>query len=112
MRAKSVNEKLDFERGKDPKKSMGIGISDYHDYVRIKLHEKYPDDDQEDLIDRFWEFFYSGYSEERPESVAEFMLSVLEHTPLDYQIEWIQGDLEDFEEIMNDQENIDESYEG
>lgn len=29
MRAKKIYENIDFERGKDPKSAMGIGLSDY-----------------------------------------------------------------------------------
>jgi hypothetical protein len=99
-----VNEAQNFERGNDPKKSMGIGITDYKNYVRLKLGEKYPNENLEYLEERFWSNFYEGFSDERPEDVAESMLAVLEHTPLDYQIEWIQGDLEMFDSLMEGDE--------
>jgi hypothetical protein len=108
MRAKRVNENISFERGNDPKKSMGIGIKDYEDYIKIELHKKYPDKDIQDLEIRFWESFYDGFQEEKGYAVAKTMMDILKHTPLEYQIEWIKGDLEMFDSWMSDEE--DENY--
>jgi len=103
MRAKRVNEAQDFERGQDPKKSMGIGINDYEDYVRIQLQKKYPEEDIQDIEIRYWEFFYDGFEDEKGYDVAETMMDILKHTPLEYQIEWIKGNLDMFFE-MNDED--------
>jgi len=102
MRAKTINESQNFERDQDPKKTMGLGINDYEDYVKMKLREKYPDDDIEDLGTRFWKSFYDGFEDITGYEVAESMMEVLKHTPLKYQIEWIQGDLEMFFEMKDE----------
>lgn len=99
-----VNEAQNFERGQDPKKSMGLGINDYEDYVRIKLQQKYQDEDIQDLEIRFWESFYDGFEDEKPYDVAETMMDVLKHTPLEFQIDFIQGDIDMFFQMMDEDE--------
>lgn len=39
MRAKRVNENIAFERGKDPKKTIGVGL-DCKRYVKSQLEKK------------------------------------------------------------------------
>ena len=47
MRAKSVNENQQFNRGSDPKASMGIGIRNYKDYLNMKIRQIYPNENPE-----------------------------------------------------------------
>ena len=56
MRAKSINSKLNelnFQRGENPKETLGIGIKNLGDYVRHYLKEKNVDVDP----DEFWSSF-------------------------------------------------------
>jgi hypothetical protein len=51
MRAKTVNERMDFERGIDPKKSMGIGYRKFleSEYKRFSEEKLYYDQIEEEL---------------------------------------------------------------
>ena len=90
MKAKIVNEDINFEKEQDPKKSMNIGIKDFYGYVdkRCEKEGLNPDD--------FWNEWFVRMQESSAFDIAESSLTILEHTPLQYQIDWIDEDLEDW----------------
>lgn len=97
MRAKNVNE-ANFERGTDPKKAMGVGINNYEGYIKAKLHETYPDKDLDKVEVEFWDSFYDGFVDEKSYNIVESLLNILKETPLKYQMEYMEGDLDAFNE--------------
>ena len=97
MRAKSVNEQ-NFEKGLNPKRAMGIGIRDYEDYVKFKLQQKYPNKDLNKLQELFYEMVGEGFEEMKGHEISEMILDLLKHAPLEYQKEYMEGDIEMFEE--------------
>jgi len=94
MRAKEVNENVNFERGQDPKEAMGIGIKDFYGYVEREFEAA----GLVDKEDQFWEEIYDYAREEGGADTMEDLLGVLGHTPLEYQIEyisrWVSGFIE------------------
>ena len=98
MRAKTVNENVNFERGQDPKKKMGLGYKDAEGYVKAKLKGMFPDKDLDSVESTFWEMVSEGYHDMKGYEIHEMILNVLKETPLQYQIDWVEGDLEEFEE--------------
>jgi|ERR1035437_1432530 hypothetical protein len=85
MKAKHVNENNNFEKTKDPLKSLGLGCKDYKDYVRI-ICNKYRLDPKkffEELEEYMAENFDCSY-----EAIEE-ILALLELTPIEYQINYI-----------------------
>lgn len=89
MKAKKVSESQNFERGKDPKESMGIGINDIHGYVDLRLKEI--NEDSED----FWESYLNYLGERNDKSeLVEIIMGILEHTPLEYQMDFIKEDID------------------
>ena len=87
MKAKTVNENVNFERGQDPKEAMGIGIKDFYGFVKFEAekHGLDPDD--------FWEERYEYARDEKGNDILEELYDVLSHTPLDYQISYIEDNL-------------------
>ena len=46
----------------------------------------------------FWEMFGEGFEDMKSYDFADSILSILKHTPLKYQMEYMDGDLDAFEE--------------
>lgn len=99
---KKLQENVSFERGKDPKQSMGVGINNYYGYVKMKLQEMYPDKDIEELESEFYENFAGNFEEMDSGEIAETVLDLLEETPLKYQMEYMDSDLEAFKEGVDE----------
>ena len=97
MRAKTVNENVNFERGQDPKKAMGIGYNDVEGYVNAKLKGMFPNKDLDSVESSFWNMVADSYQDMKGYEIHEMILTVLKNTPLKYQMEWMEGDLEEFE---------------
>lgn len=92
MRAKTINEVQEFERGKDPKEALDIGIKDYDDYIK-RYFEKQGEDPQD-----FWETLWDVHvNQAGPAALWDDMLEILKHTPIEYQIEWAQDKLGAYE---------------
>jgi hypothetical protein len=95
MRAKFIYEK--FEAESDPVKDMNIGIKDYDDYIEKTLTKRGDDPNI------FWDWFYGDVLEiNSPEDLVELVIEVLSHTPLDYQIQWADSALEEWEDYKKD----------
>lgn len=91
MKAKKVNEEnIEFQRGIDSKKAMGVGYTDFTGYVTRELEKHKLDPDN------FWEEYYSFSEGADKNELTETTLEVLKHTPLEYQIEWMKPDLENY----------------
>jgi hypothetical protein len=87
MRAKFINE--EFKEKSDPIKDMDIGIKNFKDYVstRFKSNKR--------NIEKFWYWFKEGYiTSKSDEEILEELLEILEHTPLEYQIDWMDAYLD------------------
>jgi len=83
MRAKFINEKFTAES--DPIKDLNIGYKNYYDYATKKLK-------QYDVnVDNFITFLYDFYRDTRPNDLIEELLDILEHTPIEFQIEYIDN---------------------
>jgi hypothetical protein len=98
MRAKTVNENQQFQRGQDPKESLGIGIRNYEDYLNMKIRQLYPNENPEKKLDEFWGEYHEGFEDWSTKDIADEVLSILENTPLEYQIEYFENELEMFQE--------------
>lgn len=91
MKAKFIKENLDFERGKDPKKALDIGIRSYDDYIK-RYFEKQGEDPQD-----FWETLWDVHVNQTTADIWDDMLEILKNTPIEYQIEWAQDKLGAYE---------------
>jgi len=91
MKAISVNEVQNFERGIDPKASMKIGkqrFKDFEDYVEQKCKKHKLDSDD------FWnEWNDMKASSCDTNDLIEDLQEAIRNTPIDYQIQWISDDL-------------------
>ena len=88
MRAKTVNESKDFERGQDPKKAMGLGW-DMDKYIEAELQKKGKGD-----VD-FWDEFYEGMrSMYNVGDMTEMLVDMLEHTSPEHQKQWADNFLD------------------
>lgn len=84
-----VKESLhNFNKTGDIKSSLDIGIKDYHDYIRVKSEEAGLDPDE--FID---DYCHLVSSVNESYTLVETILSILENTPLAYQIDHIEDDL-------------------
>jgi len=89
MKAKQINEINNFERTGNSKKSMGIGYSNYEEYATRKLKEKGLDPDD------FWMARANMTYEMKDKwELGEIIDELLFYTPLEYQINQIQDDLD------------------
>jgi len=95
---KLISESVNFERGKDPKKTMGIGYSNPEEYVKFKLTEMFPSEKIEKLEDSFWTMFNESFHDWKSYEVAETIVDLLKNTPIKYQMEYMDGDIEVFQE--------------
>lgn len=97
MRAKTVNEQQDFERGKDPKEAMGVGMTGFKDYMDRKLQDM-GDDPKE-----FWNYYANiirNFSD--TQTLWEEMMEILGHTPLEFQKMWADDKLEFWREVKEE----------
>ena len=94
MRARFVNENVNFERGKDPKQSMGIGINNYNDYIQKELGEE--------EANHFWEVHYNLANQQKTGDLVEDYLDLLYKVPLEDQIEWANNKLEWWKEAKEE----------
>lgn len=92
-----ITEQQEFERGKDPKKAMGVGFTNIEDYVKRKLQEIFPNENVDKMESSFWEMVADGYDEWKSYEIHDSIMDILKETPPKYQMEWISGDLEEFE---------------
>jgi len=66
MRARTVNEDQNFERGQDPKKSLGIGIQEKIDMAKgMKLLSIWLNNFDPDFIDKVWEGNMANHFKEK-----------------------------------------------
>ena len=104
MRARTVNENVNFERGKDPKSKMDIGVKDMTGYVKMELEKKFPKEDPDELESRFWDIFFQGFQDDRGPKVAERFLTWMENSlPLEYQKNYIQDELDEISGYIDDE---------
>ncbi len=98
MRAKSVNEEQNFERGQDPKKAMGIGW-DMEKYVDREMERMGYGTGGRNGEKDFWEEFYQGMGDlyDRTDLI-EIILDLVDKTPPEYQKEWIDEHLSNYED--------------
>ncbi len=83
MKAKSVNEIQNFERGQDPKKAMDLGYQGYDDYIK-KYFEKGGGDPTD-----FWENYWNNQvNHSQPDAQFDEKMEILKNTPVEYQIMW------------------------
>ena len=100
MRAKPVNEVQNFEKGQNPKKAMGLGIKDYEDYIRLKVKEL--DISEDDFIQEI----YDSYEDMPSIELLDMALNILKNTPLEYQIDWIDNEIDEY--LFNHQDDDEE----
>ena len=93
MRAKTVNEQQDFERGQDPKKAMDLGYQGYEEYIDKKLKGKNEDPKE------FWNSFWNTYQDTDSDAVMEEMMEILKNTSLEFQVMWADEKLDWWEEL-------------
>lgn len=90
MRAQTLN----FEKNKDPKKSLKIGKNRWKsisEYVNEKLQEKNLNSED------FWNEWNNMMEELYDKSdLLEFIHNILDNTSIDYQIDFIKNDLEEY----------------
>ena len=99
MRAKSINEDQNFERGLDPKKSMGIGINNFEDYMNLKFKERGL---TEDDYEGWWNWNIEQRGQESTEELLEAYFTLLENAPLAYQIEWADNEMKIYFDEMDE----------
>ncbi len=90
MKARSVNENVNFERGQDPKEAMGIGW-DVDKYIDGELEKRGHGD-----IDFWGEFQQATLEDHGPEELLEMIIEMLEHTSPEYQKKWADGYLSNY----------------
>jgi hypothetical protein len=90
MRAKLINE--EFKEESDPVKDMNIGYNNYKDYLKKELQGK--DVDINSLM-QWW--FRSMAAHNSKEDILRILLEVMEETPIEYQIDWADDVLENYE---------------
>ena len=88
MKAKIVNEDINFEKEQDPKKTMGLGINGYQDYVKLK--SKQLGISPQTLFD----YIYMEYEETPSYELIDMVYEVLGHTSIEYQIDFIDNEIE------------------
>jgi hypothetical protein len=102
MRAKLIDEK--FTKDSDPIKDLKIGYKNYYDYAEkvLKKYNLNPED--------FTLFLYDVYRNFPVDGVLDQMFEILEHTPLEYQVDYISSNLYHFmvEEGVDENEAIKE----
>jgi len=95
--AELIKESQDFERGSDPQKAMGVGLKNMDGYIKMKLRERFPNEDPQELLEAFWSFFAMYWEDESPDEVADHFLNYMKkHIPLKYQIEYIEEDIKEY----------------
>ena len=84
---------------------MGVGIKNMEGYVKQRLQNKYPKEDPEELEGRFWDYFNQYWADDSGSEVADSFLTWMQgHLPLEYQIKYIEPDVEEFEEYLDEDE--------
>lgn len=98
MRAKSISENIKFERGKDPKKTLGIGL-DSRRYVKSELEKKGFDIDSEG---EFWDIFQEGFEDWSKEEIAEHIIYILNNGDPKFLMKYLNFELENYYQLKKD----------
>ena len=93
MRAKAVNEIQNFERGKDPKESLGIGVFPKNPIPKFNM-------ETEDLINNPQEIVFTKFNSDVFDMREAFIVMILKNALMDsydLPIEVWKGDYENYE---------------
>lgn len=93
MRAKRINENIAFERGKEPKKTISVGL-DCKRYVKSQLEKKgfgNPVDEE-----RFWDLFGAGFEDMSADEMAAHVIYILDAGDIESMINYMNMELDNF----------------
>jgi hypothetical protein len=95
MRARTVNEAQNFERGQDPKKYLGLGL-DPEKYIKVKLKEK--GFDVEKNYKEFLDLYYEGFRDMALDEIGDHVLHILDEGIKDprYMFEYLDNELDTY----------------
>jgi len=93
MRAKRVNENIAFERGKDPKKTIGVGL-DCKRYVKSQLEKKGFGNPVERRDSG--NLFGTGFEDMSADEMASHVIYILDSGDTESMINYMNMELDNF----------------